>query len=94
MSTGIRVLHIIPEYLPLTQNWLHPQVTLVPGVSSAVLCNKTVAAASEFPLNGSPLWRRELNVPDLLATGPKPFRAVRRIVNFTANAVALRQVRL
>ena len=95
MSTGIRVLHIIPDYLPVTQNWIHPQVMLVPGVSSAVLCNKrnkTVAEA-EFPLNGRPLWRRELNLPGL-ATGPKPFRAVRRLVNIGAKAVASRQARL
>jgi colanic acid/amylovoran biosynthesis glycosyltransferase len=78
--------------LPVTQNWIHPQVTLVPGVSSAVLCTKVVAAA-EFPLNGTPLWRRELNVPALLVTGPKPFRAVRRLVNIGARAVASRQAR-
>ena len=93
MGYSIRVLHIIPEYLPVTQNWIHPQVTLVPGVSSAVLCTKTVAAA-EFPLNGTPLWRRELNVPDLLVRGPKPFRAVRRLVNIGARAVASRHARL
>ena len=93
MLAGIRVLHIIPEYLPVTQNWIYPQVTLVPGVASAVLCNKT-ASATAFPLNGEPLWRRELNVPNLLATGPKPFRAVRRVVNFAAKAVASRRARL
>ena len=92
-STDIRVLHIIPEYLPVTQNWIYPQVTLVPGVFSAVLCNKTVAG-SRFPLNRRPLWKRELKVSDLLATGPKPFRAVGRIVNFTAKAIALRHARL
>jgi colanic acid/amylovoran biosynthesis glycosyltransferase len=40
------------------------------------------------------LWKRELNLPDLLATGPKPFRAVRRIVDFTTNTAALRHARL
>ena len=83
----------MPEYLPVTQNWIYPQVTLVPGVSSAVLCNKTVAG-SGLPLNGRPLWKRELNMPDLLATAPKPFRAVRRIVNFATKTVALRHARL
>ena len=83
----------MPEYLPVTQNWIYPQVTLVPGVSSAVLCNKTVAG-SGLPLNGRPLWKRELNMPDLLATAPKPFRAVRRIANFVAKAIASGHARL
>jgi colanic acid/amylovoran biosynthesis glycosyltransferase len=93
MSTGIRVLHFIPHFLPVTQNWIYPQITLVPGVCSAVLCNRIIGA-NGFPLNGRPLWRRYLNVTDWLPRGPKPFRAVRRIVNFTTSAAALRHARL
>ena len=93
MSTDTRVLHIIPVFLTVTENWLYPQVTLVPGVSSAVLCNRTVGE-DEFPLNGRPLWRREPSVPNLLTTGPKPVRAVGKMVNFAARGFAFRRARL
>jgi colanic acid/amylovoran biosynthesis glycosyltransferase len=93
MSNGIRVLHVVPEFLPVTQNWIYPQITLVPGVSSAVLCQKTIPAG-EFPLNGRPLWRREITVPEWLAAGPKPLRRIKRLVNLTAAALAFHHARL
>ena len=58
-----------------------------------MFCNRKLAG-SAFPLNGTRLWWRELNLPDLFATGPKPFRAVRRILNFATSAAALRYARL
>jgi colanic acid/amylovoran biosynthesis glycosyltransferase len=91
MSSNIRVLHSVGVFLRITENWIYPQITRVPGVASAVLC-KQVLNLPEFPLNGRPLWKREI-LPRNPAH-PKPLRAVRRITNWPVNAAALSQARL
>jgi colanic acid/amylovoran biosynthesis glycosyltransferase len=92
MPSDIRVLHSLGVYLPITQNWIYPQITRVPGVASAVLCDDVVNL-SQFPLNGRALWTGQLKLPSFIAKGPKPFRVLRRLIDFPVNASALSRAR-
>jgi colanic acid/amylovoran biosynthesis glycosyltransferase len=38
----IRVLHALDVFLPVSQNWIYPQISRVPGVESAVLCSQRI----------------------------------------------------
>ena len=51
----IKVLHLRESFLPITENWIYPQVMRVPGVESAVLCDELVNTA-EFPLDNRPVF--------------------------------------
>jgi colanic acid/amylovoran biosynthesis glycosyltransferase len=83
----MRVLHVVGTFLGVTENWIYPQVTQVPGIDSAVLCNQALNGR-EFPLDGIRLFRRQIEVPRFIATAPKPIRAVRRITNYGATIAA------
>ncbi len=51
----MRVLHTLESFLPVSENWIHPQITRVPGVQSAVLCSRE-ENRSLFKINGSPVF--------------------------------------
>jgi colanic acid/amylovoran biosynthesis glycosyltransferase len=55
----MKVLHSLDTFLSVTENWIYPQVTQVPGVSTAVICRQQ-SNASEFPLEGRPIFLQSL----------------------------------
>ncbi|MEK7691009.1 MAG: hypothetical protein AAB425_08320, partial [Bdellovibrionota bacterium] len=52
-----RVLHTVEVFLPVTQNWIYPQITQVPGVDGAVLC-RYARNPLDFPIDASRLFSR------------------------------------
>jgi colanic acid/amylovoran biosynthesis glycosyltransferase len=91
VSDQIRVLHSLGVFLRTTENWIYPQITLVPGVTSAVLCHQILNPVA-FPLEGQPLWKREIFARN--PAQPRVFRAVKRMMNLPANAAALSHARI
>ena len=67
----IRVLHALDAFLPISQNWIYPQIKNVPGVEPAVLCGQR-ANADLFTLEASPVfstaisWTESLGMPRLV----------------------------
>ncbi len=67
----MKVLHALETFLPVSENWIHPQITSVPGVTPAVLCSHE-ANRELFPSNRMPLfrdpppWRKALGLPRLV----------------------------
>lgn len=59
----IKVLHLMESFLPITENWIYPQVTRVPGVKTAVLCQE-LANSSEFPLDNRPIFLKSRPSPE------------------------------
>jgi colanic acid/amylovoran biosynthesis glycosyltransferase len=55
----LKVLHALDSYLPTTQNWIRPQVALVPGIDAAVIC-ESLENSEQFPVAG---WRIFLQGP-------------------------------
>jgi colanic acid/amylovoran biosynthesis glycosyltransferase len=84
----MRVLHTLDYFVSVTENWVYPQVTQVPGVESRVVCS--VAENLEaFPID-----KRNLTVhppPWNFAFGvPRLFSAVARRVSGEDVALALK----
>lgn len=50
----MKVLHALETFLPTSENWIHPQITRVPGVRPAVLCSREENRAL-FPIDGAPV---------------------------------------
>jgi colanic acid/amylovoran biosynthesis glycosyltransferase len=66
----MRILHSVGIYLSLSENWIYPQITRVPEVSSRVLCN-SVANRETFPIEepklyiDPPPWEKAYGIPRL-----------------------------
>ena len=67
----IRVLHSVGTFLNISENWIYPQITRVPGISSRVLCSGLLNRDT-FPLEASrmyatppPPWEKALGIPRL-----------------------------
>ena len=67
----IRVLHALDVFLPVSQNWIYPQIKQVPGVKPAILCGQrmnedlfTLESSSVFPAAIS--WAESFGVPRLV----------------------------
>lgn len=88
----MRVLHTIGKFLPITENWIYPQVARVPGVESAMLCDDVVNL-QEFSLDPSRLFVRRSFAADHIVGRSIPARAARRILNGAARFTALRRAR-
>jgi colanic acid/amylovoran biosynthesis glycosyltransferase len=82
-----RVVHSVPQFLPLTENWIYPQVTAVPGVQSAVLCRNT-ANLCQFPLNGHPLFVQQSQLWCSASNRSIPKKAAQRVANNAAYYIA------
>lgn len=54
-SREVRVLHVLDCYLPTTENWIYPQITGVPGVTTAILCRR-LENSEQYPANNRPLF--------------------------------------
>lgn len=93
MSSIVRVLHSLSNFLPVTENWIYPQVTAVPGIDSAVYCCRTLNLA-EFPLNGHPLFVQHspfwCSIPNLAIHRRAIRWAVNRATQHRARIVARR----
>ena len=67
----MRVLHALESFLPVSENWIHPQITKVPGVTPAILCHDLINTGL-FPVNGAPFfrdpppWNEKLGLPRLV----------------------------
>jgi colanic acid/amylovoran biosynthesis glycosyltransferase len=67
-QSPMRVLHSVGNYLNISENWIYPQITRVPDVSSRVLCGG-LANHETFPLEkerlyvSSPLWEKAFGIP-------------------------------
>jgi colanic acid/amylovoran biosynthesis glycosyltransferase len=73
----IKVLHLIESFLPVTENWIYPQVTRVPGVKTAVLCHELVNTA-EFPLDNRPVFLKSGPIAEGNALVPRVVRGLAR----------------
>jgi colanic acid/amylovoran biosynthesis glycosyltransferase len=57
----MRVLHSVDVYLGVSENWIYPQITRVPGTETRVICG-AVANREDFPIeegrlrNRNPHW--------------------------------------
>jgi colanic acid/amylovoran biosynthesis glycosyltransferase len=64
----IRVLHSVGAYLNISQNWIYPQITRVPDVSSRVLCSG-IENREMFPIEevrlfiSPPPWEKAFGIP-------------------------------
>ncbi len=67
----MKVLHALESYLPVSENWIYPQITRVRGVTPAVMCGE-LRNLDLFPLNGAPRfldpppWSSGLGLPRLI----------------------------
>jgi colanic acid/amylovoran biosynthesis glycosyltransferase len=66
-TTTLRVLHSVFTYLNLSENWIYPQITLVPGVQGRVSCS-SVTNLNDFPIAGRPIvnppmWDSAYGIP-------------------------------
>jgi colanic acid/amylovoran biosynthesis glycosyltransferase len=67
----MRVLHTLDGFLYVTENWIYPQITQVPGVEGRVICGITYDL-EEFPIDRQnlivhpPPWKSAFGVPRLL----------------------------
>jgi colanic acid/amylovoran biosynthesis glycosyltransferase len=59
----IKVLHLRESFLPITENWIYPQITRVPGVETAVLC-QALDNTAEFPLDNRPVFLKSRPSPE------------------------------
>ena len=48
--SGLTVGHLVPNYLPVTENWIHTQMTAAPGVSPLVLNRGVCSNQDQFPV--------------------------------------------
>jgi colanic acid/amylovoran biosynthesis glycosyltransferase len=64
----MKVLHAVQSYLPVSENWIYPQIMRVAGVEPAVLCGE-MRNRELFPLDSAPClldpppWRVGLGIP-------------------------------
>lgn len=64
----MKVLHTLETFLPVSENWIYPQISAVPGVETAVLCSSE-ANRELFPTRGAPLfldpppWSKGCGIP-------------------------------
>jgi colanic acid/amylovoran biosynthesis glycosyltransferase len=67
----MKVLHALESYLPVSENWIYPQITRVLGVTPAVMCGE-LRNLDLFPLDGAPRfldpppWSAGLGLPRLV----------------------------
>jgi colanic acid/amylovoran biosynthesis glycosyltransferase len=67
----MKVLHALESYLPVSENWIYPQITRIRGMTPAVMCAE-LHNLDLFPLNGAPHfldpppWSAGLGVPRLI----------------------------
>jgi len=67
----MKVLHALESYLPVSENWIYPQITRPRGATPAVLCGE-LRNLDLFPLNGVPRfldpppWGAGFGVPRLI----------------------------
>jgi colanic acid/amylovoran biosynthesis glycosyltransferase len=67
----MKVLHALESYLPVSENWIYPQITRPRGTTPAVLCAE-LHNLDLFPLNGAPRfldpppWSAGLGIPRLI----------------------------
>jgi len=67
----MKVLHALESYLPVSENWIYPQITRVRGVTPAVFCGG-LENTELFPLDGAPCfldpppWGAALGLPRLV----------------------------
>ncbi len=67
----IRVLHTLDTFMNISENWIYPQITQVPGTWTRAFCN-TVKNRESFPISNSrlifdpPPWNYGLGIPRLL----------------------------
>lgn len=65
----MRILHSVYTFLPVSENWIYPQVFRVPGVEAAVLCHER-QNDSLFPgqpiWTDTPAWSRWLGIPRVI----------------------------
>jgi colanic acid/amylovoran biosynthesis glycosyltransferase len=59
----IKVLHLRDSFLSITENWIYPQITRVPGVETAVLCDQ-LSNTAEFPLDNRPVFFKSRPGPE------------------------------
>lgn len=78
-----RVLHSLPTWLPISENWIYPQVVDVPRVQSAVFCDQT-NNISLFPM---PTARLFIDQPPLIKALAGRSIA-RRILRWTAHGLS------
>jgi colanic acid/amylovoran biosynthesis glycosyltransferase len=88
----MKVLHVLEEFLLVSENWIYPQITGVPGIEPGVLCAK-IKNEELFPLNGAPLfqdpppWNRAFGIPRLVNSlafrmGVRGFTARRAVMRW------------
>jgi len=85
INNQLKVLHSVSTYLPITENWIYPQITGVTGVSSRVLCDRvlnreTFAIEQENLFVKVPLWRKWLGIP-------RAFHAIGRRIGLEGNYI-------
>jgi colanic acid/amylovoran biosynthesis glycosyltransferase len=69
-TTIIRVLHSVSTYLNLSENWIYPQITRVPGVQGRVICS-SVTNLNDFPIPSRPMvnppmWDAGFGIPRMV----------------------------
>ncbi len=57
----MKVLHALESFLPVSENWIYPQITRVRGAQPGVLCGG-LQNLDLFPLNGAPRFHRSAAV--------------------------------
>lgn len=73
----LKVLHLRESFLPITENWIYPQITRVPGVETALLCHE-LANTAEFPLDNCPVFLKSRTGPEGNALVSRMVRALAR----------------
>ena len=87
-----RVLHSVPNWLPVSENWIYPQVVRVPAVIPAVFCDRLIDNVL-FPMPvgnmfvDQPEWVRSLGGKTIMR------RAARRGAHQISSSLALDRVR-
>lgn len=82
-----RVLHLVGAFLPVTQNWIYPQVTEVPEVDGAVLCRYRENPL-EFPLEKGRLFSQALGGFGSPSMARRLFRGLLRRAGWPAETIA------
>ncbi len=82
-----RVLHLVSRFLPITENWIYPLVTMVPGVDYAVLCRYRCNEI-DFPLDGSPTFLQNLGTSDSPSGAARLFNRVLMRLGWPAEGIA------
>jgi colanic acid/amylovoran biosynthesis glycosyltransferase len=64
----MRVLHSTDVYLPVSQNWIYPQLFGIPRVDTRVIC-KSTTNVEQFPIDSGRIFNRNLPKPGSAGLG-------------------------